>query len=155
MVMPLTGDATVRVVPGPVTPISDLVNPSTATRIASGTGSPFGVLRGCFRLASISSCPSVARLMMNVQAGWTSRKGAPQISSLPPLRRSVQQVKYWPLKPVKAAGVDEPAKAFVTRDRYGQYLQSLLRKAAADGGSAGRLTLEHDEVLGLSRESDH
>ncbi len=45
-----------------------------------------------------------------------------------------------------------PEKAFVTRDRYGQYLQSLLRKAAAGGGrAAGRLSLEHDEVRALTR----
>ncbi len=52
------------------------------------------------------------------------------------------------------AGVAEPGKAFVTRDRYGQYLQSLLRKAAGDGGAAGRLSLEHDEVRALAREGE-
>src|SRR5450432_4253670 len=53
-----------------------------------------------------------------------------------------------------AAGVPQPDKAFVTRDRYGQYLQSILRKATADGRAAGRLTLEHDEVRALEREGD-
>src|SRR5665213_3634268 len=52
------------------------------------------------------------------------------------------------------AGVAEPNKAFVTRDRYGQYLQSLLRKAAADGRAAGRLALEHDDVLALTRDGE-
>jgi uncharacterized NAD(P)/FAD-binding protein YdhS len=54
-----------------------------------------------------------------------------------------------------SVGVADPDNAFVTRDRYGQYLQSLLRKATADGRAAGRLTLEHDEVCALARESDH
>jgi uncharacterized NAD(P)/FAD-binding protein YdhS len=54
-----------------------------------------------------------------------------------------------------SAGVAEPDRAFVTRDRYGQYLQSLLRKATGAGRAAGRLTLEHDEVCALRRESDH
>jgi len=53
-----------------------------------------------------------------------------------------------------AAGVAEPDKAFVTRDRYGQYLQSILRKATADARLAGRLTLEHDEVCALAREGE-
>ena len=52
------------------------------------------------------------------------------------------------------AGVDEPEKAFVTRDRYGQYLQSILRKATTDGRAVGRLALEHDEVRGLAREGE-
>jgi uncharacterized NAD(P)/FAD-binding protein YdhS len=52
-----------------------------------------------------------------------------------------------------AAGVAAPDQVFVTRDRYGQYLQSLLRDATADRGS-GRLTLEHDEVVALAREGD-
>ncbi len=52
-----------------------------------------------------------------------------------------------------AAGVAAPDQVFVTRDRYGQYLQSLLREAASDRTS-GRLTLEHDEVTELAREGD-
>jgi uncharacterized NAD(P)/FAD-binding protein YdhS len=52
-----------------------------------------------------------------------------------------------------AAGVAAPDQVFVTRDRYGQYLQSLLREATADR-SSGRLTLEHDEVVALAREGD-
>jgi uncharacterized NAD(P)/FAD-binding protein YdhS len=47
-----------------------------------------------------------------------------------------------------AAGVAAPDRLFVTRDRYGQYLQSLLREATADTAS-GRLVLEHDAVVGL------
>jgi uncharacterized NAD(P)/FAD-binding protein YdhS len=50
-----------------------------------------------------------------------------------------------------AAGVAAPDRVFVTRDRYGQYLQSLLREAAADRVS-GRLTLEHDEVTAVTRD---
>src|SRR5471030_323853 len=56
---------------------------------------------------------------------------------------------------LSSVGVAQPDKVFVTRDRYGQYLQSLLRKATADDRAAGRLTLEHDEVRALTRESDH
>ncbi|MEO7026804.1 MAG: FAD-dependent oxidoreductase [Caulobacteraceae bacterium] len=48
---------------------------------------------------------------------------------------------------LRHAGVPTEGQVFVTRDRYGQYLQSILRRAAADGGAAGRLTLEHDEVV--------
>ena len=48
------------------------------------------------------------------------------------------------------AGVVAPDQVFVTRDRYGQYLQSLLRDATADAGS-GRLSLEHDEIVSLTR----
>ncbi|MEO8926301.1 MAG: FAD-dependent oxidoreductase [Caulobacteraceae bacterium] len=53
-----------------------------------------------------------------------------------------------------AAGVAEPDRVFVTRDRYGQYLQSLLRKAAADGRAAGRLSMEHDDVRALTRDGE-
>ena len=49
-----------------------------------------------------------------------------------------------------AAGVAAPDQVFVTRDRYGQYLQSILRKAAGDGAAANRLVLEHDEVRTLT-----
>jgi uncharacterized NAD(P)/FAD-binding protein YdhS len=49
-----------------------------------------------------------------------------------------------------AAGVAAPDRAFVTRDRYGQYLQSLLREATADTAS-GRLALEHDAVVDVRR----
>ena len=52
-----------------------------------------------------------------------------------------------------AEGVATPDQVFVTRDRYGQYLQSLLREATSDNGS-GRLVLEHDEVRTLEREGD-
>jgi uncharacterized NAD(P)/FAD-binding protein YdhS len=46
-------------------------------------------------------------------------------------------------------GVDqlEGERVFVTRDRYGDYLQALLKEAAAD--AAGRLTFEHDAVVAL------
>lgn len=53
-----------------------------------------------------------------------------------------------------AVGVAAPDQVFVTRDRYGQYLQSLLREATADR-SSGRLTLEHDEVTAVARNGDH
>ena len=52
-----------------------------------------------------------------------------------------------------AAGVAAPDQVFVTRDRYGQYLQSLLREATADAAS-GRLSLEHDEIVSATREGD-
>ena len=52
-----------------------------------------------------------------------------------------------------AAGVAAPDRLFVTRDRYGQYLQSLLREATADTAS-GRLALEHDAVTAIAREGD-
>ena len=51
-----------------------------------------------------------------------------------------------------AAGLAAPDRVFVTRDRYGQYLQSLLREATADTAS-GRLVLEHDAVVALNRQS--
>jgi uncharacterized NAD(P)/FAD-binding protein YdhS len=48
-------------------------------------------------------------------------------------------------------GVDraEGERVFVTRDRYGAYLQSLLREAA--GASAGRLAFEHDDAVDVAR----
>jgi uncharacterized NAD(P)/FAD-binding protein YdhS len=52
-----------------------------------------------------------------------------------------------------AVGVAAPDQVFVTRDRYGQYLQSLLREATADRAS-GRLTLEHDEVTAVAPEGE-
>jgi uncharacterized NAD(P)/FAD-binding protein YdhS len=52
------------------------------------------------------------------------------------------------------ASTDAPDQVFVTRDRYGQYLQSLLRRATTDGRAAGRLVLEHDEALSLARDGD-
>ncbi len=52
-----------------------------------------------------------------------------------------------------AVGVAAPDQVFVTRDRYGQYLQSLLREATADRASR-RLTLEHDEVTAVERDGD-
>ena len=53
---------------------------------------------------------------------------------------------------MQSSGVAAPDKAFVTRDRYGQYLQSILRKAAADGQGASRLSLQHDDVRALTRD---
>ncbi len=47
-----------------------------------------------------------------------------------------------------------PGQTFVTRDRYGHYLQSLLRQAASGRGAGGRLMLEHDEVRGIRRADD-
>lgn len=43
-----------------------------------------------------------------------------------------------------------PDQVFVTRERYGRYLQALLRKATGAGRGEPRLTLEHDEVLTLA-----
>jgi uncharacterized NAD(P)/FAD-binding protein YdhS len=48
------------------------------------------------------------------------------------------------------SGPADQSQAFVTRDRYGQYLQSILRRAAGEGQN--RLVLEHDEVRRLARE---
>jgi uncharacterized NAD(P)/FAD-binding protein YdhS len=45
----------------------------------------------------------------------------------------------------------EGERAFVTRQRYGEYLQSLLGEAAR--GSAGRLTFEHDAATAVARTS--
>jgi uncharacterized NAD(P)/FAD-binding protein YdhS len=50
------------------------------------------------------------------------------------------------------SGLADQGQAFVTRDRYGQYLQSILRRAAGDGKN--RLVLEHDEVRRLAREGE-
>ena len=52
-----------------------------------------------------------------------------------------------------AAGVAAPDRVFVTRDRYGQYLQSLLRETSADRAT-GRLTLEHDEVTSIAPDGE-
>jgi len=54
---------------------------------------------------------------------------------------------------LSAEGVAAPDKAFVTRDRYGQYLQSLLREATAEAGP-GRLTLDHDGVVAIEPSGD-
>nr|MBA3811592.1 FAD/NAD(P)-binding protein [Caulobacteraceae bacterium] len=51
------------------------------------------------------------------------------------------------------SGGAHPDQVFVTRDRYGQYLQSILRKAAGEA-AADRLVLEHDEVRGLERDAE-
>lgn len=50
-------------------------------------------------------------------------------------------------------GVDqtEGERVFVTRDKYGAYLQFLLREAAV--ASAGRLALEHDDAIDVARTS--
>jgi uncharacterized NAD(P)/FAD-binding protein YdhS len=45
-------------------------------------------------------------------------------------------------------GDEDAHHAFVTRDRYGAYLQSIL-KTAMDGAAAGRLTLEADSAIDL------
>jgi uncharacterized NAD(P)/FAD-binding protein YdhS len=49
-------------------------------------------------------------------------------------------------------GLADQDQAFVTRDRYGQYLQSILRRAAGSGQN--RLVLEHDEVRRLAHEGE-
>lgn len=48
------------------------------------------------------------------------------------------------------AGVARPAEAFVSRGRYGDYLQSLLREEVSDPSRAGRLLLEADEAVGAA-----
>ncbi len=50
-------------------------------------------------------------------------------------------------------GVDraEGDRVFVTRDRFGAYLQGLLREAA--GRADGRLILEHDDAVSVARTS--
>ena len=78
--------------PAPVTPSSRAVKPSTASRNAVWKTAP----PGCVRAASTSSWPKWSRSISNVTARCTSGIGAPQISSFPPLRRSVQQAKNWP-----------------------------------------------------------
>ena len=40
--------------------------------------------------------------------------------------------------------------AFVSRSRYGDYLQSLLRDHIGDPDNAGRLLLEHDEAIDIA-----
>ncbi len=50
------------------------------------------------------------------------------------------------------ASASDGERVFVTRERYGQYLQSLLREAAS--AAAGRLAFEHDAVVGLERADD-
>lgn len=49
-----------------------------------------------------------------------------------------------------AAGVARPAEAFVSRGRYGDYLQSLLRDEVSDPSRAGRLLLEADEAVSVA-----
>lgn len=132
-----------------------MTDPSTVAVIGAGFS---GVLTA-LRLLLVSNGPRV----LLIERGARFGRGAAYSTTSPHHLLNVRATNMSAfgeepahfLDWLAAAGVDEPAKAFVTRDRYGQYLQSLLRKAAADGGSAGRLTLEHDEVLGLSRESDH
>jgi uncharacterized NAD(P)/FAD-binding protein YdhS len=46
-------------------------------------------------------------------------------------------------------GQEDGAGVFVTRDRYGEYLQSVLREAA--GRDPSRLIFEHDAVVALDR----
>ncbi len=44
--------------------------------------------------------------------------------------------------------------AFVSRGRYGDYLQSLLRDHVGDAGNAGRLLLEQDEAVAIRRSAE-
>ncbi len=53
-----------------------------------------------------------------------------------------------------ASGGAAPEATFVTRDLYGRYLQSLLRRAASQGVAADRLDLEHDEVVAVERDGE-
>ena len=50
-------------------------------------------------------------------------------------------------------GDAEVGQVFVTRDRYGRYLQSLLREAAS-GDGARRLVLVHDDVVSLKQAGE-
>ena len=97
--IPGTGEATAIASAPLVNPSSAAVNPSTTRRKASGMRAPPGLPRR----ASISSWPSVLRSTTNVSAFATIASLADQISSLPPLRRSVQAGKTapaWPCRPM-------------------------------------------------------
>ncbi len=48
---------------------------------------------------------------------------------------------------LRANGANADPDAFATRRQYGDYLQSLLRRAMRRDGAAGRLLLEKDEVV--------
>lgn len=50
---------------------------------------------------------------------------------------------------LEARGADAGEGAFVSRSRYGDYLQNLLRDHIADPGNAGRLLLEQDEAVAI------
>lgn len=52
-----------------------------------------------------------------------------------------------------AKGVDASGDAFVSRGRYGEYLQDLLRGAVTDPTQPARLLLEHDEAVAAERTS--
>jgi uncharacterized NAD(P)/FAD-binding protein YdhS len=54
---------------------------------------------------------------------------------------------------LRAQGDGDGPNAFVSRSRYGDYLQSLLRAHVGDPENAGRLLLEHDEAVDI--ESAH
>ncbi|MDB5499052.1 MAG: hypothetical protein JWP28_3083 [Phenylobacterium sp.] len=50
---------------------------------------------------------------------------------------------------LRARGDCAGPSAFVSRNRYGDYLQSLLREHVRDPDNAGRLLLEHDEAVDI------
>jgi uncharacterized NAD(P)/FAD-binding protein YdhS len=50
---------------------------------------------------------------------------------------------------LRAQGDDDGPNAFVSRSRYGDYLQSLLREHVGDPDNAGRLLLEQDEAVDI------
>ena len=50
---------------------------------------------------------------------------------------------------LRAQGDCDGPNAFVSRRRYGDYLQSLLRERVRDPDNAGRLLLEHDEAVAI------
>jgi uncharacterized NAD(P)/FAD-binding protein YdhS len=52
---------------------------------------------------------------------------------------------------LRAAGDDDGPNAFVSRSRYGDYLQNLLRDHLGDPDNAGRLLLESDEAVEVVR----
>ncbi|HET6972280.1 MAG TPA: FAD/NAD(P)-binding protein, partial [Phenylobacterium sp.] len=74
--------------------------------------------------------------LLNVRAG--------NMSAFPDRPRHFVE---WLAAEGEAAGAD----SFVTRTRYGDYLQSLLRDEMGDPEIAGRLLLEADEAIALRR----
>ena len=52
---------------------------------------------------------------------------------------------------LREAGQAHDRDAFVSRGRYGEYLQNLLRAAMGEDGHPGRLLLEQDEAIAAER----
>lgn len=53
-----------------------------------------------------------------------------------------------------AEGEAGGTEAFISRARYGDYLQALLREEIVDPDAAGRLLLEADEAVALTRDDE-